>query len=81
MRPMDTASYWIEYVIRHKGAKHMQSPAVHMNFVQRNSIDVLGFVAVLVFAMYRTLRTIVRRLARKRRTERLTMEETRKKIN
>lgn len=31
MTPLQTAIYWIEYVIRYDGAKHMQSPAVDLN--------------------------------------------------
>ncbi|KAJ6636556.1 UDP-glucosyltransferase 2 [Pseudolycoriella hygida] len=36
---LETAVYWTEYVIRHRGAPHMQIPLVHMNFIQRNSLD------------------------------------------
>uniref|UniRef100_T1H3W4 Uncharacterized protein n=1 Tax=Megaselia scalaris TaxID=36166 RepID=T1H3W4_MEGSC len=41
-RPMssrDTAVFWIEYVIRHNGAVHMQSPLVHMNAFTQYSLD------------------------------------------
>ncbi|GAB0091280.1 hypothetical protein DMENIID0001_061010 [Sergentomyia squamirostris] len=41
---MDTAIYWTEYVIRHHGAPHLQSPAVHLNFWERNSLDVIAFL-------------------------------------
>lgn len=59
-RPMnarDTAVYWIEYVIRHRGAPHLQYPAVHLNFWQKNSIDVIAFlfaallISVKIFAL------------------------------
>lgn len=30
IHPMDRAMYWIEYVVRHKGAKHLQSYGVHL---------------------------------------------------
>lgn len=43
--PMKMAVFWIEYVIRHKGAAHMQSAAIHQNFLQRNSLDVLAFLS------------------------------------
>ncbi|GAB0091279.1 uncharacterized protein DMENIID0001_060990 [Sergentomyia squamirostris] len=45
---MDTAIYWTEYVIRHQGAPHLQSPAVHLNFWQRNSLDVIAFLATIL---------------------------------
>uniref|UniRef100_A0A0A1X9I7 UDP-glucuronosyltransferase 2B33 n=1 Tax=Zeugodacus cucurbitae TaxID=28588 RepID=A0A0A1X9I7_ZEUCU len=44
MTPRQTVVYWVEYVLRHKGAKHMQSPAVHMNRWQLMSLDVIGFL-------------------------------------
>ncbi|XP_055702426.1 UDP-glycosyltransferase UGT5-like [Phlebotomus papatasi] len=45
---LETANYWIEYVIRHKGAPHMQSHAVHLNFWQNNSIDVIAFLFAIL---------------------------------
>lgn len=42
VHPMDRAMYWIEYVIRHKGAKHLQSYAVHMPFYQFLQWDLFG---------------------------------------
>ncbi len=30
--PIDTAIYWTEYVIRHKGAYHLQSPARNLRY-------------------------------------------------
>lgn len=56
MKPLDTAIYWIEYIMRHNGAKHMQSSAVHMNFIERNSIDV---IIVILFAIYFLTKLIV----------------------
>lgn len=31
--PLETSIYWTEYVLRHKGAYHLQSPARNMRFV------------------------------------------------
>lgn len=44
--PLDTAIFWIEYVIRHKGAKHMQANSVHLNFFQLHSIDVILVILI-----------------------------------
>lgn len=46
MKPLQYAVYWIEYVIRYDGAKHMQSPAVHMNIFQKSSFDVIFVLAI-----------------------------------
>uniref|UniRef100_A0A1B0D9I6 UDP-glycosyltransferases domain-containing protein n=1 Tax=Phlebotomus papatasi TaxID=29031 RepID=A0A1B0D9I6_PHLPP len=53
MSALQTAAYWIEYVIRHKGAVHMQSHAVHLNFWQNNSIDVIAFLVLAIFLIYK----------------------------
>ncbi|KAH8404802.1 hypothetical protein KR222_003851, partial [Zaprionus bogoriensis] len=45
--------YWSEYVIRHHGAAHLQSPLLHMNFIEASNLDVyallLGIILVLLF--------------------------------
>jgi len=51
-RPMngrETAIYWIEYVIRHRGAPHMQYDEVHLNFFQANSIDIVLFIIISTY--------------------------------
>ncbi|GAB0091278.1 UDP-glucuronosyltransferase [Sergentomyia squamirostris] len=52
---MDTAIYWTEYVIRHHGAPHLQSPAVHLNFWERNSLDVIAFLVVILVVIVKLL--------------------------
>lgn len=51
--PLDTAVYWTEYVLRHGGAKHMQSQAVHLNWFQQNSLDVLAALIVVAWISWR----------------------------
>ncbi|XP_055846154.1 UDP-glycosyltransferase UGT5-like [Episyrphus balteatus] len=61
-RPMtakETAVFWMEYVLRHHGAIHMQSPAVHMNFFQLKSLDVIGFLAACIYLVYRAIKFII----------------------
>ncbi|XP_028031956.1 2-hydroxyacylsphingosine 1-beta-galactosyltransferase [Bombyx mandarina] len=57
--PLDRAVYWTEYVIRHKGAYHLQSPAKDLTFIQYYLLDVamlfvmsaLAFYALISFAI------------------------------
>lgn len=63
--PLDTAIYWVEYVIRHKGAKHMQSQAVHLNFWQYHSLDVFGFILVILIIGWKIFGFIVKIVFRK----------------
>lgn len=44
MKPLDRAVFWIEFIMRHKGAKHLR-PAIHnLTWYQYNSLDVIGFL-------------------------------------
>ncbi|XP_055313328.1 UDP-glucosyltransferase 2-like [Sitodiplosis mosellana] len=59
MSPLQTAVYWIEYVIRYDGAKHMQSSAVHLNFIQKNSLDVIFLFVVVFYILFKILAKLV----------------------
>jgi glucuronosyltransferase len=65
MTPRENAVYWIEYVIRHHGAPHMQYIAVHQNFWQRTSLDVIAFLAVIVIILLKVLKIVVKRAFKK----------------
>ncbi|XP_016966261.1 UDP-glycosyltransferase UGT5 [Drosophila biarmipes] len=43
--------YWTEYVLRHQGAYHLQSPLIHMDFIARNNIDVFAVILLVVLAL------------------------------
>ena len=47
--PMDRAIYWIEYVIRHRGAPHLRSASRRLSLHQRGFIDV---IMALVLSSY-----------------------------
>lgn len=64
LTPLQSVVYWIEYVIRYDGARHMQSPAVHLNFIQNNSIDVLLFFAVTFYIVLKVLQFFLRIILR-----------------
>lgn len=55
-RPQDAlelAKFWVEYVIRHKGARFLRSPATRLNYIQYYSFDVYGFmIAVLLLTLW-----------------------------
>ncbi|XP_065368813.1 UDP-glucosyltransferase 2-like [Calliphora vicina] len=62
MKPKDKAVYWIEYVLRHKGATHLRVKGRFLNIWQFNNIDVLlAFLvafAVIVFSIWLTMKCI-----------------------
>ena len=47
LKSVDKAVWWIEYVIRHKGAIHLRSPLAGMPFYQYYLLDVGGFLLVI----------------------------------
>lgn len=61
--PLQSAVYWTEYVLRHRGAHHLMSPARHLNLIQYYLVDVLiiyllaflTLVYILIF-VFRQLR-------------------------
>ncbi|XP_072797076.1 UDP-glucuronosyltransferase 2B18 isoform X2 [Vicugna pacos] len=50
MKPLDRAVFWIEFVMRHKGAKHLRPAAHDLTWYQYHSLDVIGFLLACVAA-------------------------------
>lgn len=48
--PNDRLLFWIEYIIRHNGAVHLQSPAIRLGFWEYFFIDLFTIAAVVVVA-------------------------------
>lgn len=53
MSPLDTAIYWTEYVLRHDGAYHLQTPGRHMGWARGTSRKWSNFVQHCVFRLHR----------------------------
>ncbi|CAG9798502.1 unnamed protein product [Chironomus riparius] len=68
-RPQDAKSlaiYWIEYVIRHNGASHLHYPGADLNILQSNSLDVIGFLLVCCYLMYKIISKAAKRILKLR---------------
>ncbi|KFO23826.1 UDP-glucuronosyltransferase 2A2 [Fukomys damarensis] len=48
VKPLDRAVFWIEFVMRHKGAKHLRVAAHDLSWFQYHSLDVIGFLLACV---------------------------------
>uniref|UniRef100_A0A3B5R5T5 UDP-glucuronosyltransferase n=1 Tax=Xiphophorus maculatus TaxID=8083 RepID=A0A3B5R5T5_XIPMA len=48
MPPMDQATFWVEYVMRHKGAPHLRTEAYGMPWYSYYCLDVLIFLVTTV---------------------------------
>lgn len=56
---LEEAVFWTEYILRHNGARHMQSPAVQLNFIQRNSLDILAAFIIFVYVFIKLLKWVI----------------------
>lgn len=50
VKPLDRAVFRIEFVMRHKGAKHLRPASHELNLFQYHSLDVIGFLLACVAA-------------------------------
>uniref|UniRef100_A0A6P4FVJ1 UDP-glucuronosyltransferase 2B17-like n=1 Tax=Drosophila rhopaloa TaxID=1041015 RepID=A0A6P4FVJ1_DRORH len=67
-RPMtarESVVYWTEYVIRHHGAAHLQSPLVHMNWIAANNIDIYALFTVILVIIILLLKVVVQFIYRR----------------
>ncbi|KAM4809971.1 UDP-glucuronosyltransferase 2A2-like isoform 1-T1 [Rhinophrynus dorsalis] len=59
VRPLDRAVFWIEFVMRHKGAKHLRPASHELTWYQYHCLDVIGFLLVcLLTVLYLTIKLI-----------------------
>ncbi|KAB0792798.1 hypothetical protein PPYR_14757 [Photinus pyralis] len=50
MTGLERAVWWIEYVLRHRGAKHLRSPAANVPFYQYYLLDVFSLLVLFLVA-------------------------------
>lgn len=48
MSQTEKAMYWIEHVMKHKGAKHLRSPASSMPLYKYYLLDVAAFIGFIL---------------------------------
>lgn len=62
--PLERAVYWTEYVLRHRGARHLQSPARDMGVVQYYLVDVILLLLGLAVVMWYVIKFTIKILTR-----------------
>lgn len=74
LAPMDQAVFWVEYVIRHKGAAHLRTDAYKLPWYSYHSLDVvlllLTVMMVLLLATYAIISFLCCRSKRKTKRKR-----------
>ncbi|KAM9323021.1 UDP-glucuronosyltransferase 1A1-like [Pholidichthys leucotaenia] len=71
--PLEVSVYWTEFVMRHKGAKHLRAAVHDLNWFQYYSLDIIAVLAtvVLLFVILtkKCIKLCIRRLSRKKKKE------------
>ncbi|XP_058459800.1 UDP-glucosyltransferase 2-like [Malaya genurostris] len=52
---LELACYWVEYVIRYRGAPQLHYPAADLNIWQKNSVDVIVFIAAVTYLVVKII--------------------------
>lgn len=52
MTPAQTGVYWVEYVVRHKGAPHLHSAGQDLGLIAYHNIDVFIFIFFVLYLIY-----------------------------
>lgn len=47
--PLNLSVFWMEFVMRHKGAKHLRAAVHDLNWIQYFSLDVMALLATVLF--------------------------------
>uniref|UniRef100_A0A3P9IGN9 UDP-glucuronosyltransferase n=1 Tax=Oryzias latipes TaxID=8090 RepID=A0A3P9IGN9_ORYLA len=64
VKPMDKALFWIEFVMRHKGAAHLKAQSYNMSWFSYHSVDVVLFLTAAVLLVLLTSFMFIRCLFR-----------------
>lgn len=60
--PLDRGIWWIEWTLRNPNAVHFKSSGADLNFIQIQSIDVIGFLTVVLAVIALGVAAISRKL-------------------
>ncbi|XP_045889246.1 UDP-glucuronosyltransferase 2A1-like [Micropterus dolomieu] len=60
MKPLDTALFWIEFVMRHKGAAHLRTESYRLPWYSYHSVDVMLLLVGVVLIILGTFAALIR---------------------
>uniref|UniRef100_A0A1B6KXZ3 UDP-glucuronosyltransferase n=1 Tax=Graphocephala atropunctata TaxID=36148 RepID=A0A1B6KXZ3_9HEMI len=72
--PLDRALYWVEYVLRHQGAPHLQSAAKDLSFIQYFMLDTIAAALVAFYVLVLVMRIVWRKSFGRRKFKNLKRE-------
>uniref|UniRef100_T1PAT9 UDP-glucuronosyltransferase n=1 Tax=Musca domestica TaxID=7370 RepID=T1PAT9_MUSDO len=60
LTPMETAIFWVEYVLRHDGAPHIRNAGQDLSFWQYHNIDVYVILASCIVVVFTLIASLIR---------------------
>ncbi|KAJ8370113.1 hypothetical protein SKAU_G00101410 [Synaphobranchus kaupii] len=73
LKPLDSAIFWMEFVMRHRGAAHLRTESYRMPWYAYHNLDVLalllGSATAVLLLIGATCRCLFQRLCRKRKVK------------
>lgn len=60
MKPLDTAIWWIEFIMRHKGASHLKTESYRLPWYSYYSVDVMLLLVGVVLVIFGVLAALVK---------------------
>ncbi|KPJ19194.1 Vitellin-degrading protease [Papilio machaon] len=62
--PLERAMWWVDYVLRHGGAKHLRAPAANISWTEYLEQDLLLFITCTLFILFGSIFLVMRVLVR-----------------
>ncbi|XP_046665677.1 UDP-glycosyltransferase UGT5-like [Homalodisca vitripennis] len=69
--PLERALYWVQYVLRHRGAPHLQSAAKDLSFIQYFMLDTVAALLVTLYVLVLVIRIVWRKSYGRRKLDKL----------
>lgn len=66
VKPIDSAIFWVNQVIKHKGADHLRSAAMDLEWYQIYSVDLIAIVVLVDLILLVVFYTICKKLCCKK---------------
>ncbi|KAH9636336.1 hypothetical protein HF086_012601 [Spodoptera exigua] len=66
MMPGAAVPYWIEYVVRTRGAPHLRSPALNVPLYQKLYLDLAAFLAVVIIILKKAVKYLMKKKTNKK---------------
>lgn len=62
LKPLDFAVFWVEHVIRHRGAPHLRSAGLDLKWYQRDMIDIIIFLTLVTIILFIIFYIIIKKI-------------------